>query len=206
MGRALRHTTVLAASVLSLPSHADAELFRSGNIMTLSASSSGAQQTPALPAEVARALPKARLVGRGTLRFFGLTVYEARLWAAPGFQAARYDSQAFALELEYARKLDGQAIAERSVAEMRRVGTFDDAQARAWLALMTQAFPTVARGERLIGVHDGSGGVRFFHNGNPTAATTDREFARLFFGIWLAPQTSAPALRQALTGEPAQGT
>jgi hypothetical protein len=30
----------------------------------------------------------------------------------------------------------------------------------------------------------------------------DAEFARLFFGIWLSPRTSAPALRQALMGNP----
>lgn len=154
----------------------------------------------AAPPEVRAALPKAQLVGQGALRFFGLLVYEARLWAAPGFQAGTYDSQPFALELVYARKLDGSAIAERSVAEMRRVGSFSDAQARTWLSLMQQAFPDVAAQDRLVGLHDGRGDVRFFYNGRPTAQTSDRVYAHLFFGIWLDPQTSAPALRRALIG------
>lgn len=152
------------------------------------------------PPEILATSPQAQLVGRGSLRFFGLLVYEARLWAAPGFQASMYDSQPFALELDYARKLDGSAIAERSVAEMRRVGTFDDAQARAWLLLMQKAFPNVAAHDRLVGVYDGQGGVRFFHNGKLTAQITDRTYAHLFFGIWLDPQTSAPALRRDLIG------
>jgi hypothetical protein len=42
--------------------------------------------------------------------------------------------------------------------------------------------------------------VRFFHNGRQTAQLRDAEYARLFFGIWLAPQTSAPAMRTALLG------
>jgi hypothetical protein len=42
--------------------------------------------------------------------------------------------------------------------------------------------------------------VRFFHNSRPTAQIRDAEYARLFFGIWLAPQTSAPAMRTALLG------
>lgn len=42
--------------------------------------------------------PQARLSGRSTLRFFGLDIYEARLWADAGF----------ALELEYHRALSRQ--------------------------------------------------------------------------------------------------
>jgi hypothetical protein len=152
------------------------------------------------PAEVSGALPRARLVGRGLLRFFGLQVYDARLWAAPGFDASRYDTQPFALELVYARKLDGAAVAERSIAEMKRVGGFSAAQSKAWLATMTEAFPTLAAGDRLTGLHDGEGAVSFLHNGRPTAAVDDARFARLFFGIWLAPQSSSPALREALLG------
>lgn len=152
------------------------------------------------PPEVQAFLPEAQRIGTGQLRFFGLLVYEARLWARPDFKAADYARQAFALELAYARKLDGPAIAERSIAEMLRIGSFTEAQQRQWLALMMQAFPSVVAQDRLVGTHDGQGGVRFFHNGRLTAEVVDRSYARLFFGIWLAEQTSAPALRQALIG------
>ncbi len=161
-----------------------------------------ALSAPAMPAELQGTLPNARLRGSGVLRFFGLRVYEARLWALPDFDADDYARQPFALELLYDRRLEGAAIAERSVAEMRRVGSFDEASAKRWLALMKQAFPDVAAGDRLLGLNDGQGDVRFFHNARPTAQTVDADYARLFFGIWLARQTSAPALRDALLGTP----
>lgn len=157
--------------------------------------------TPTAPTELRNELPKARLVGQGTLRFFGLLVYDARLWAAPKFRADRYEQQAFALELVYARKLEGEAIAERSIAEMRRVAPFGDAQEKRWLTAMKTAFPDVGANDRLLGLNDGQGGVRFFYNGRQTAQIDDPEYARLFFGIWLAPQTSAPALRSSLLGQ-----
>lgn len=170
---------------------------------TLLTAMNAALAAPLPPAELRSALPQARVRGSGVLRFFGLRVYEARLWTAPGFEPERYAQQPLALELTYERKLDGPAIAERSVAEMRRIGSFDDEQARRWLGLMLAAFPDVVAQDRLLGLHDGRGDVRFFHNGRQTAQASDAEYARLFFGIWLAPQTSAPALRQALLG--AQG-
>ncbi len=153
-----------------------------------------------LPTELRSAQPASRLVGTGVLRFFGLRVYEARLWAAPGFLPEDYARHPFALELVYDRKLEGAAIAERSIAEMRRVGSFTEAQSRQWLELMQQAFPDVQPRDRLLGLNSGQGEVRFFHNSRPTAQIRDAEYARLFFGIWLAPQTSAPAMRTALLG------
>lgn len=154
----------------------------------------------AAPPELLEALPLVRLKGVGVMRFFGLRVYEARLWVTPGFDAEGYAHHPFGLELVYARRLEGQAIAERSVAEMRRVGSFDDEKAKVWMALMTRAFPDVAAHDRLVGLHDSRGEVHFFYNGRLTAKISDPEYTRLFFGIWLSRQTSAPALREALLG------
>lgn len=147
-------------------------------------------------------LPGTRLRGRGTLRFLGLAVYEARLWTRPGFDAASYARHPFALELVYARALDGAAIVDRSLVEMRRQEALDAAREQAWRTLMQRAFPDVAEGDRLVGAYDGDGGVRFLHNGRATAQIRDIDFARLFFGIWLSPRTSEPDLRQALLGTP----
>jgi hypothetical protein len=154
----------------------------------------------ALPSELRTELPRAQLIGQGTLRFFGLLVYDAHLWAPQRIQPDTYAQQPFALVLTYARKLDGLDIAERSIAEMRRVAPFSKEQEKRWLAAMTVAFPDVVANDRLVGLNDGKGGVRFFHNGRLTTQLEDADYARLFFGIWLAPQTSAPALRTALLG------
>lgn len=155
---------------------------------------------PPAPEEVAVELPAARLQGQATMRYLGFEIYEARLWTAPDFSPTHYASHAFALELRYARKLDGAAIAERSLAEMRRVGSFDDARAKGWREMLGRALPDVEPGDRLTGVRAEGGTTRFYRNGRPTAVIEDADFARLFFGIWLSPRTSEPALRRGLIG------
>ena len=169
-------------------------------LITMSNELHAVTPTVDLPGEMRSTLPAARQVGSAVLRFFGLRVYEARLWATNGFTPEDYNRHSFGLELIYDRKLEGAAIAERSIAEMRRVGSFTDEQARQWLSLMKQAFPDVVAQDRLLGLNDGQGEVRFFHNGRQTGQIRDAEFARLFFGIWLSPQTSAPAMRSSLLG------
>jgi hypothetical protein len=157
-----------------------------------------AQNQAAAPPEVAQTWPDARLQGRGKLSFLGLHIYDARLWVREGFDAAKWATQPVALELEYGRALVGKLIAERSLKEMRRIETVDDARAQRWLALMTQQFPDVKKGDRIIGKHLPGEAARFFVNGAVRPDVREPDFARAFFGIWLSPRTSEPALRSAL--------
>lgn len=166
-----------------------------------------ADTAPAAPPELSTSGTAAyRLQGQGRFRYFGLTIYTARLWAAAEPVGRDFARQRFALELIYARALDGAAIAERSLSEMRRAGPLDSVRASRWLAAMQSAFPDVTSGDRLTGVFDptapdGSAAVRFFLNGRTTGAVAEAEFAARFAAIWLGPATSAPDLRLALLGD-----
>ncbi|MBX3604408.1 MAG: chalcone isomerase family protein [Piscinibacter sp.] len=153
-----------------------------------------------VPPEVRAELPGARLRGSGALTFFGLRVYDARLWVRGDFEPERFEDSPLALELEYGRALVGRLIAERSLQEMQRSGAIAEPQAERWLAAMQRAFPDVQAGDRITGVYRPQESARFFVNGALRAELRDAEFARRFFGIWLAPQTSEPALREALLG------
>lgn len=164
----------------------------------------GQAQAPAPVAvapEVAALWPAALLQGQGRLRFFGLAVYDIRLWSARGrIGADDWDQRALALEIEYRRALVGRQIAERSLEEMRRAGPVEAASASRWLQTMTRLFPDVNAGDRITGRHDPGVAAEFFVNGSPRGEVRDAQFARLFFGIWLAPWTSEPKLRSALLG------
>lgn len=153
-------------------------------------------------AALAEAAPLAQLraAGSGTYTWWGFDVYQASLWVEPAFEPQALPRQRFALELQYLRSFKGRDIAQRSIDEMRGIGSFTSAQAQAWLQAMDAAFPDVQAGDRLLGVHVPGRGAQFYYNGRATREVPDPEFARLFFGIWLSEQTSAPRLRAALLG------
>lgn len=132
------------------------------------------------------------------LRVWGFEVYDARLWTPVGFRHGSYTQFPFALELQYLRKLEGAAIASRSIDEMRRVGAFSDAQAQSWLAAMRELFPDVRQGERITGINLPGVGAEFWVNGQRVGVVKDAAFARLFFGIWLDERTSEPKMRAQL--------
>lgn len=171
-------------------------LVASGVATTLPARADGGGEPPV---ELGQALPGARRRGAGTLRFFGLRIYEARLWSPAPITGEGID-QALALELIYARDLVGEQIASRSLKEMQGIGSLSEAQATRWLQLMKQLFPDVRDGDRLTGVKRPGQPVRFFLNGSLRGEIADADFGRLFFGIWLSPRSSEPQLRAQLLG------
>ena len=130
--------------------------------------------------------------GSGEFRRFGFLVYEATLWA--GADPLR---PPLALRLTYKRNIDGLAIAEASVKEIRNLGVTDAATLKRWGDQMAALFPDVKNGDQIIGQYQPDA-ARFYFNERLIGRVDDPLFARAFFGIWLDPKTSAPDLRAAL--------
>ena len=136
-------------------------------------------------------------VGSGTLRFFGLRIYDATLWSPRGVWAS---GQPFALELRYARSFEGAAIARRSIEEIRAQRSVPDATLARWEQQMRAIFPDVREGDRLIGVRQPGQGAVFYQDARRLGRIDDEAFADAFFDIWLHPATRDPGLRARLLG------
>lgn len=141
-----------------------------------------------------------RQFAKAQMRFFGLLIYDIRLWAQTKLDPLQWHQQVLALELEYARSLSGKGIAKRSLIEMRRQAEISEEQGQRWLAEMESIFPDVKAGDRISGLNEPGEAIVFFVNGRLQRRIKDPVFGRLFLGIWLAPQSSEPGLRSQLLG------
>jgi Chalcone isomerase-like len=168
-----------------------------GLLMASMVMPAAAQLPPALPEAVTRDVAGLRLQGDGVLRFFGLKVYDIRLWAP---KKAVSIEEHFALELVYDLAIKGRDIAERSVKEMRGQGWRDEAKLKRWGEEMARVFPDIKQGDALIGVSVPGKEARFYSRDRLIAVIPDPEFARAFFDIWLSEKTSEPKLRNKLLG------
>lgn len=150
------------------------------------------------------AIAEARLLGSGAFSWFGVTLYNARLWSpATGFAW----NQPFALELTYRRALSRDTLVKASVDEMRRLGgrELDPATLERWTHIMETAFVDVRPGMRITGVYLPGRGCRFYVDDQLRREIDDVAFARAFFAIWLDPQARDPQLRQQLLGMSGDG-
>jgi hypothetical protein len=175
-------------------------------VPVLAAGDAAAPQ-PMLPADAVQPLQPARLAGEGVYRWFGLRIYEARLWVGPqGYRDSAPAAAPFVLELRYARALQGSRIAEASAEQMEKTGAGSSVQRKAWLETMRSLFPDVREGDRIAGRYVPGAGASFYLNGvllggaqgGGPPPMLDAEFAQAFFGIWLSPRSTAPMLREAL--------
>jgi hypothetical protein len=161
-----------------------------------------ASTLPDTPDHVRRHIDDARPSGSGRLTWFGFHVYDARMFVPRNFNASNPAAQPFALEITYARSLEGRAIAERSRDEIARLGLGSDGQRQRWLADMIALFPDVRSGQQLVGIYRPGSSTRFYVDGALLGEVADPEFGRAFFAIWLDPRTSAPQLRASLLSAP----
>lgn len=153
------------------------------------------------PAGVPDLLDDPKLLGSGEMRWFGIKLYDASLWASGG----RYAPEGgFALSLRYARDFDGVRLAKASIDEIRRLGERDDGKLSRWLTALEGVFPDVKAGETITGVKLPDGSARFFHQGRALPAIDERALSDAFFAIWLDPRTREPALRARLLAEAGQ--
>jgi hypothetical protein len=152
----------------------------------------------AMPAVVAAAVPGARLVGKATLTFLGLHIYDGAYYRAGNGYSAQ---EPFALLLTYHRHLRGEAIASRSSDEIERLDLGSAADRARWGATMRRLFPDVVPGDQLLGINLPGTGTEFFRNGTSLGVVSDPTFGPAFFAIWFDPRTSRPELRTRLLGK-----
>ena len=148
-----------------------------------------------LPLSLADPKLDLREAGTGLLRYWGLQIYQARLWVSNG----RFNiDQPFALGMRYVRAFSGAAIAQSSSDEIRRLNLGTEAQRTQWDEAMRRVIPEIKAGDELLGMHWPQKGLEFFANGRTLGVIEDPAFARAFFAIWFDPRTRSTELRSAL--------
>jgi hypothetical protein len=150
-----------------------------------------------------------RAQGEGEMRWFGLSIYSARLWTPageplPGLASVATGqpslNHAFALELTYSRDIPGSSLVDTSIDELKRLGARDADTLRRWRDALAVVFPDVRVGEKIVGIREPAGGAAFYHQERLTGRLADPDLASAFFGIWLDPRTREPKLRARLLG------
>lgn len=144
-------------------------------------------------------------VGGGTLRWFGVEVYDARLLSGTGSLEGDGSPGPLALEITYRRSISRERLLRTTEREWRRLegelGLDDPATTAAWLAELDGIWPDVAPGDRIVALVEPAGPTRFYGNDRALGTVTDSRFGPAFLAIWLHPATRAADLRQRLLGE-----
>lgn len=155
------------------------------------------QVTAAASSTLIKELSEFNEVGTGKLTWLGMTVYQASLFSADGQYQALLPH---ALKIDYQFSFSARQLAERSLKEIERI--HGEQVDRDKLVERLQAvFRDVEKGEYILGVHYPGQGADFYGSGEMLGSLDNPQLARMFFDIWLDPDTREPGLRSQLLGE-----
>jgi hypothetical protein len=152
----------------------------------------------AKPAILKPYLEDARPVGGGRLTYLFWNVYDATLYAPNGKWA---EGAPFALELKYLIDVEGKEIAKISIEEIQKQGAVNIKTLEIWKNEMSRIFPDMKAGTSIVGIRTKAGNAVFYKDNKHIGTIKNKEFADMFFAIWVSPSTSMPELRQQLLGQ-----
>lgn len=152
--------------------------------------------TPAFSKDAAlQHIPRAEIVGEGTLSVAFWDIYHATLYAPNG---TLHTDKSFALSIRYLLFINGEDIADRSIEEMQKQGFQNAEKMAVWNQQMKNIFPNVYDGAILTAVFIPGKETIFYYHNRQAGIIKDAEFTRIFSNIWLAENTSEPELRNKL--------
>ncbi len=134
--------------------------------------------------------------GQGTFRFFGWSIYQAKLTSP---HCPVQASQRFTLRIHYFIPISQAHLIATTDQELNRMhGSWPQKTLQGWNKEMEQAFRSVHSGDTITGIYLPGVEAQFYLNNTPTTEIHDAEFAQWFFQIWLGPKAHDSKLRDQL--------
>ncbi|NVJ61978.1 MAG: chalcone isomerase family protein [Gammaproteobacteria bacterium] len=145
--------------------------------------------------------PELSLQGEGTYRWWGIKVYDAKLYVSPDFSGDALTSKPLALEIIYDIDIDKKDLVETTEEEWDELKISKTEQCKSrkqWAEKLLEIWPNLEQGDKLkFNVYQ-DGQSEFFYNNDSVGVIDDKNFAPCFLAIWLAEDTSASSLRRSL--------
>lgn len=147
---------------------------------------------------VAAGIAEARNLGRVTVRWFGLPLYDAALYTERG---ARFSWQVpMALELAYRREISRERLVAATQSELERIeGRRRDHPIL--LGKLGRCFRDVDPGDRVLAVARADDRVDFWFNGARLCEVRHENLRKRFLGIWLSDNARSVGLSRRLRGQ-----
>ncbi|GHG63668.1 hypothetical protein GCM10010919_09610 [Alishewanella longhuensis] len=147
------------------------------------------------------AVPELETVGQGSYRYMLWQLYDARLASEDGRFVNYQQSTPLLLELTYKRNISRDQFIKATVDEWKKLKQTSNEQQQQWADQLATLWQDVKKGDKLAAVLLPDKSVEFYFNGTKTGILDDAAFGPAFFNIWLDSATSAPKLREQLTGQ-----
>ena len=136
---------------------------------------------------------EAQRVGVGSLRWFGLDIYEAALWTPDG-TFAEFAAEPVAFTLAYRRSFSRDRLIDITRTAWRELALANEEQRARWSRELAAIWTDVRKGSNLTTLVLPSGETRFYDADRLLGRIDDPQFGPAFLRIWLDARVADTAL------------
>lgn len=148
------------------------------------------------------------VVGQATLSWLFWDVYHSKLRTEDGvyvdIQGQEVARHPLVLEIHYLRTISREQLLDATGKQWQKLG-YSAEQIELWLAQLTELFPSVDKGQRLVYFSDGQQGQLWYSPSlgeqQKQGLVLDPQLNEAFLAIWLSPRSDYPKLRNQLIGK-----
>ncbi len=150
-----------------------------------------------LPTSLSEKQPELRAIGKATLHWFGLHVYDIEFYAPESTYSSKGPA---ALSIRYNISIKHHRLVETTRKEWQRMKRGTAVQRDAWAQQLEALWPDVKSGDRLTAFQQQTGPALFYLGDRLLGEMADPEFGPAFFAIWMDADCRYPKIRAELLG------
>ena len=147
-----------------------------------------------VPASAAKELPELvvkhwenlSMQGSTRLSRFGIHIYDASFWTESHINTKDIENSICALNIEYARSISAKRLIKSTQKEWQRLGYTDALPTDVWLETLTNMWPDVEQGDKLVVVSIPNEKSLFYDRNGLIGSIHDPDFGPAFLAIWLS--------------------
>jgi hypothetical protein len=147
----------------------------------------------ALPTSLVAEGFAAQRVGAGTLKWFGLDIYDAALWTPDGTFSGSY-AEPVAFTLSYRRSFSRDRLIDITRTAWRELALADEVQRQRWSGQLATIWIDVRKGSSMTTLVLPTGETRFYSADRMLGRIDDPAFGPAFLSIWLDERVADTAL------------
>ncbi len=137
-----------------------------------------------------------KLVGEAQFKVLFWDIYKSRLYTKSGkFEQI---SPSLIFEITYQKEISKQELIDRTREQWQKM-KISETEYKSYIPTLKNLWPDISSGDKLA-LKVEENGSDFYFNNEYLGSIDNKQFATIFLGIWLAPNTTDPDFRAKLIG------
>ena len=137
------------------------------------------------------------LIGEANYTYLFWNIYDAQLYSP----TKTFNKHSFALLLRYNKEIKKESLVKETIDDMKKQKKLSKVKIDKWTKIFSDIYKATKIGNRFLAIKTAEDKSFFYFNGKKIYESSNKEFLKLFFDIWIRPDSKNPSFTKKLLGQ-----